>query len=257
LDVGREVVVTGYELGAGSWGGWAELIRVPAEWVVPLPAGLTLRESMILGTAGFTAAQAVEAMRRRGIPPEKGEVAVTGASGGVGTLAVALLAKLGYRVAAVTGKPAAHDLLRRLGAATVLDRADVCDATDRPLLATRWAAAVDTVGGQTLATLVRSTGHRGLVAACGLVGGVELRMTVYPFLLRGVTLAGIDSAHCPMPERLEIWRKLSQEWNLPCLDDLATFVGLEGLEEKIGQILAGQIVGRTVVTLARSAATNG
>ena len=191
---GDEVLVTGHELGAGRWGGFAAYVRVPAEWIVQLPHGLTLRDAMIYGTAGFTAAQCVQAIAARDIGPERGSVVVTGATGGVGSIAVAILAKLGYKVECVTGKAQQHDWLRRLGASTILGRDEVSDDTNRPLLQARWAAAVDTVGGRPLATILRSLDHRGCVAACGLVAGTDLNLTIYPFILRGVTLAGIDSA---------------------------------------------------------------
>src|SRR5436305_9419533 len=174
---GQEVLVTGYDLGAAAWGGYAEYIRVPERWVVPLPSGLTLRQSMIYGTAGFTAAQSVNALLRHGLKPGDGDVVVTGASGGVGSIAVALLAKMGFQVAAVSGKPAAEKFLKGLGAAQVLPRTDVQDASNKPLLATRWAGAVDTVGGGTLATLLRSTRRAGCVTACGLVGGADLNVS--------------------------------------------------------------------------------
>jgi acrylyl-CoA reductase (NADPH) len=244
---GDEVLVTGYDLGAGHWGGFAAYVRVPADWVVPLSSGLSLRDAMIYGTAGFTAAQCVDAIVGRGIRPDRGPVVVTGSTGGVGSIAVAILAKLGYEVAAVTGKSEQHDFLRRIGAKTILSRDDVPDATDRSLLPARWAAAVDTVGGQPLATILRSIDHRGCVAACGLVAGTDLALTVYPFILRGVTLAGIDSAKCPRPERLEIWQKLSGPWDVDQLDDLAHEVTLRELPARVQQILAGQIVGRTIV----------
>ena len=244
---GDEVLVTGYELGAGHWGGYAAYVRVPAEWVVRLPAGLSLREAMIYGTAGFTAAQCVTAIVEHGIEPKRGPVVVTGATGGVGCLAVAILAKLGYDVAAVTGKRDQHDWLRRLGASTMLGREEVVDDSDRPLLGSRWAAAVDTVGGKPLATILRSMQHRGCVAACGLVAGADLQLTVYPFILRGVTLAGIDSAKCPRPQRLEMWKKLAGPWRVDRLHELANEVTLDELPNEIEKILAGQIVGRTVV----------
>jgi acrylyl-CoA reductase (NADPH) len=245
---GDEVLVTGYELGSGHWGGYAGLVRVPAEWTVPLPTGLTRRDTMIYGTAGFTAAQCVAAIIARGIEPGRGPVVVTGSTGGVGSIAVAILAKLGYEVEAVTGKQAQHDWLRKLGAHAILDRTDVSDDSDRPLLRSRWAAAVDTVGGKPLATILRSTQHRGCVAACGLVAGTDLPLTIYPFILRGVTLAGIDSANCPRPERLEIWRKLAGPWHIDQLDSLADEITLDELPDRTQKILAGQIVGRTVVT---------
>ncbi len=244
---GDEVLVTGYELGAGHWGGFAAFVRVPAEWVVRLPAGLPLRDAMIYGTAGFTAAQCVTAIVDRGIGPDRGPVIVTGATGGVGCLSLAILAKLGYEVAAVTGKPEQHEWLRRLGAHIILRRDEVSDDTDRPLLSARWAAAVDTVGGRPLATIVRSVDHRGCVAACGLVAGAELEFTVYPFILRGVTLAGIDSAQCPRPERLAMWQKLAGAWRVDQLDEIAAEITLDDLPDGVQKILAGQIVGRTLV----------
>ncbi len=242
-----QVIVTGYELGAGHWGGYAEFVRVPAEWVVPLPKGLTLRETMIYGTAGFTAAQCVEAIVARGIGPKHGPVVVTGSTGGVGSIAVAILAKLGYEVQAVTGKREHHDWLRKLGARTILDRDDVLDESDRPLLASRWASAVDTVGGRPLATILRSLEHRGCVAVCGLVAGTDLPLSIYPFILRGVTLAGIDSAKCPRPERLDMWQKLAGPWRIAQLNDIAGEVTLDELPDRVRKILAGQIVGRTIV----------
>jgi putative YhdH/YhfP family quinone oxidoreductase len=247
LHAGQEVIVTGYELGAGQWGGWAEYIRVPAQWVVPLPAGLSLREAMILGTAGFTAAQCVDAVLRNGVRPEHGPMVVTGASGGVGCLAIKLLAQLGFKVAAVTGKPEVASRLMDWGATEVLDRSDVLDTTEKPLLSARWAGAVDTVGGAVLGTLLRQTMPYGVVAACGLVGGTELRLTVYPFILRGVILAGIASAMLPYDRRLEIWNKLAGPWRIAGLEELAQTVRLNELEGVIERMLQGQVVGRVVV----------
>jgi putative YhdH/YhfP family quinone oxidoreductase len=244
---GDEVLVTGYDLGAGRWGGYCAFVRVPAEWIVRLPPGISVREAMIYGTAGFTAAQCVSAIVDRGIEPDRGPVVVTGSTGGVGCIAVAILAKLGYTVAAVTGKPEHHDFLKRLGAKTILGRDDVVDTSDRPLLNARWAAAVDTVGGIPLASVVRSIDHRGCVAACGLVAGTDLDLTVYPFILRGVTLAGIDSAKCPRPDRLEIWNKLAGPWKVAQLNEVADEVTFAELPDRIERILAGGIVGRTLV----------
>lgn len=244
---GDEVLVTGYELGAGHWGGFAAYVRVPNEWIVRLPADLPLRDAMIYGTAGFTAAQCVTAIVEHGIDPERGPVVVTGATGGVGSLAVAILAKLGYDVAAVTGKREQHDWLRRLGARMILGRDELVDTSDRPLLSARWAAAVDTVGGRPLATLLRSIDHRGCVAACGLVAGAELALTVYPFILRGVTLAGIDSAEVPQADRQRLWDKLAADWRPDSLESLAHEVTLAGLPEQIEKILAGQVRGRVLV----------
>ncbi|BBO36569.1 YhdH/YhfP family quinone oxidoreductase [Lacipirellula parvula] len=244
---GDPVLVTGYDLGSAAWGGYSAFIRVPAAWVVRLPAELTAEEAMTYGTAGFTAAQCVERIVNHGITPADGEIVVTGATGGVGSLAVALLAKLGYTIAAVTGKPEQTPLLRELGATSILARDEVADATDRPLLKGRWAAAVDTVGGKVLATLLRSTAYRGCVTACGLVAGDQLPLTVYPFLLRGVTLYGIDSAKCPRTPRLEIWRRLATEWKLEHLERLRREITLSQVPAAVEEMLAGQTHGRTLV----------
>ena len=246
---GDQVIVTGFEFGSGRWGGYGELTRVPADWVVPLPSGLTAREAMVHGTAGFTAAQCVQAIQHEGITPVDGPIVVTGASGGVGSLAVALLAKLGYHVAAVSGKPAAHDMLKRLGAAEILSRDAVDDANDKALLAARWAGAVDTVGGNTLATLLRTTNIGGCVTACGLVGGTDLKLTVYPFILRGVRLIGIDSAWIPKPRRAEIWAKLAGPWKLPGLDAITHELQLPDVAGAAQEMLAGRALGRSVVGL--------
>lgn len=247
------VLVTGFDMGANRWGGWAEYVRVPHTWVVPLPAGLTLRESMILGTAGFTAGLCVDALQKHDVLPGSGDVVVTGASGGVGTFAVALLAKLGYHVTAITGKTGSHEYLKGLGAEHVLGREQVDDRSGKPLLSGRWAGAVDTVGSHLLGTILRATRHGGCVAACGLAAGHDLPVTVYPFILRGVTLAGIDAAWGPIPLRHEIWRRLAGPWKLDCLAQLARFVGLQDLPPYITAILAGQITGRVVVTIGPEA----
>lgn len=246
---GDAVVITGNELGAGRWGGWASFVRVPTAWVVPLPAGLSLQESMILGTAGFTAAQCVQAIATNGVKPGDGEVVVTGATGGVGCLAVKLLARLGYSVVAVTGKSQLEPRLRSWGAQRIISREEVSDDSTRPMLSAKWAAAVDVVGGQTLATIVRQTKPYGVVAACGLVGGSDLNLTVHPFILRGVMLAGIGSAMLPLARREEIWRKLGGEWRLEGLEELATTIRLAEIEPYVQRILAGEIVGRTVIQI--------
>jgi acrylyl-CoA reductase (NADPH) len=246
---GDAVVITGNELGAGQWGGWAEYVRVPADWIVPLPEGLSLKESMVLGTAGFTAAQCVHAIVHNGVKPETGEILVTGATGGVGCIAVRLLAGLGYAVVAVTGKPHLETRLRQWGAARIIGREDAIDRSEKPLLSAYWAGAVDTVGGATLATIIRETKPYGVVSACGLVGGTDLDLTVHPFILRGVTLAGIGSALLPHEQRVEIWRKLSSEWKLDGLEELTTTIGLADAEPYVQRILKGAIVGRTVVKL--------
>ncbi len=249
LKVGDPVIITGHELGADRWGGWAEFVRVPAEWGVPLPEGLALEESMILGTAGFTAAQCVFALQHQDIHPDCGEILVTGATGGVGSIAVMILSQLGYRVAAVTGKADQHDWLKSIGAARIISRNDAIDDSPRPLLSGEFAGGVDTVGGATLGTLLRSLKHRGCVAACGLVGGSDLPVTVYPFILRGVTLAGIDSAWCPEERRREIWRLLAGDWKPQQLSELSTYVELDQLNDSVQQILQGKVQGRVVVRL--------
>jgi acrylyl-CoA reductase (NADPH) len=213
------------------------------------PEGLSLKETMILGTAGFTAAQCVHAIVVNGVVPGDGEIVVTGATGGVGCLAVKLLAKLGYAVVAVTGKPQLENRLRVWGAARIIGREDAINSSDKPLLSSFWAGAVDTVGGTTLATIIRETKPYGVVSACGLVGGTDLKLTVHPFILRGVTLAGISSSTLPLDRRTEIWRKLSQEWRLDGLDELATTIGLGDAEQYVQRILKGEIVGRTVVQI--------
>ena len=249
FSVGQKVLVTSYELGSGRWGGWAEYVRVPAEWVIPLPNGLITKEAMTYGTAGFTAAQCVLALQDHEITPASGEVIVTGATGGVGVFAVQFLAHLGYAVTAVTGKSDRRDWLKSLGAANVIDRSEVNDASGKPLLPARWAGAVDTVGGNTLGTLLRSLDRSGCAAACGLVGGTLLPVSVYPFILRGVTLAGIDSGYCPMPRRQTIWNHLAGDWKLNNLDDLAGEVPLKDLDPQIQSMLQDQHAARTVVVL--------
>ena len=244
---GDEVLVTGYELGAERWGGWAEYVRVPAEWVLPRPAGLSLEETMILGTAGLTAGLSVRALRQHDVMPESGEVVVTGATGGVGTMAVRLLAKLGYSIVAVSGKQDKEAWLRQQGATRVLRREEMCDESNEPLLPARWAGAVDTVGGTMLATLLRSMRNRGCVTSCGSVGGAEVPMSGCPFVSRGVTLAGIDSVWCSKPRREEIWNRLSGEWKLDDLTSIRTVIGLEEVGDYVPKILAGQITGRVVV----------
>ena len=245
--VGESVLVTGYDLGSGSWGGYSGKIRVPAEWIVPLPEGLTTTAAVTYGTAGFTAAQSVGALLRCEVTPDAGPVLVTGASGGVGVFAVAILGKLGFEVVAMSGKPAVAETLKKLGASRVIGRGDL-PTDDRPLLKSTWAGAVDTVGGSTLAKILRSTRYRGCVAACGLVGGADLPLSVYPFILRGVTLAGIDSAKCPREPRLEVWRNLAGPWAVELPDDLITETTLDDLPERVAEMLAGNTFGRTLVS---------
>ncbi|WP_417734659.1 YhdH/YhfP family quinone oxidoreductase [Rosistilla oblonga] len=246
---GQTVIVTGHELGTSHHGGWSQQIRVPASWIVPLPQDLTPREAIILGTAGFTAAQCVQSLQHHGVEPDSGKVVVTGASGGVASIAIQILSRLGYDVVAVSGKPDQHSRLKRWGAAEVIDRNAFIDESKRPLLSARYAGAVDTVGGTTLETLLRTTAYRGCIAACGLAGGHELQTTVYPFLLRGITLAGIDSAMCPMPQRLEIWNRLASDWKPAGLEDLANEISLDDLPAAVDSMLAGKHSGRSIVPM--------
>jgi putative YhdH/YhfP family quinone oxidoreductase len=248
---GDQVLVTSYELGVERWGGWSQYVRVPAEWVLPLPPPLSMTESMTLGTAGLTAGLCVHALQRHDVMPEKGQVLVTGATGGVGSLAVMLLAKIGYTVAAVSGKSDRADWLRKLGASEVVGRDHVLDDSPRPLLKARWAGVVDTVGGSMLASLLREVKNEGCVAACGVVAGDRLDTSVYPFILRGVTLRGIDSAWCPRPHRQAVWNLLAGDWRLDSLDSIREIIGLDDLADKVDEILAGGNVGRTVVDVQR------
>lgn len=248
-NTGDEVLVTGYDLGQGRWGGWSQCISVPSDWIVPKPQKLTLRETMIFGTAGFTAAQSLLALRRNDVLPECGEVVVTGATGGVGSLSVRILAKLGYEVVAVTGKPEHQEGLLAAGASRVISRQEIIDDSTRPLLSSRWAGAIDTVGGSVLTSLLRSTKYGGCVTACGLVAGANLDMTVYPFLLRGVSLCGIASADCPYEKRLQVWELLSNTWKPEPIDEMLSVVTLDELPSKVEDILGGRIAGRTIVDL--------
>jgi putative YhdH/YhfP family quinone oxidoreductase len=246
---GCPVLVSSGPVGADRWGAWADYVRVPADLVIPVPPELSLRESMICGTAAFTAALCVEALQQHGIEPAAGEVVVTGATGGVGCFAVRLLSQLGYSAVAVTGKRAQHGRLLSWGARRVLAREEVDRDHGKPLLSARWAGAVDTVGGWMLASLVRETRVRGCVAACGVVAGADLPLTVYPFILRGVTLAGIDASTHPAPLRSAVWQKLAGPWRIRDLESLATTVRLQDLDAAVARILRGEIVGRVVVDL--------
>lgn len=247
--VGDEVLVTGYDLGMNTAGGFGQYIRVPGHWVVRLPEGLTVKESMGYGTAGFTAALSVHYLVEAGVMLDQGEVVVTGATGGVGSLAVAMLAKEGFSVVAVTGKASEVDFLKGIGASEVIDRSEVDDDSGRPILSGRWAGGVDTVGGNMLATLLKMTNYGGAVTCCGLVASPELNTSVFPFILRGVKLIGIDSVLCPMDLRLKIWDKIAGDWKVDVLEDVMVDCGLEDLDGQIDRILAGQMRGRVVVDL--------
>ncbi len=244
---GDKVIVTSYDLGMNTPGGFGQYIRVPADWVVPLPEGLTMEESMVLGTAGFTAAMSVERLVP-GLAPDQGPVLVTGATGGVGSLACAILAKLGYEVAAVSGKPD-DGFLKSLGVKEVIGRQTFLENTGPPVLKPRWAGVVDTVGGDILATAIKSTQENGNVTCCGLVASPKLPITVFPFILRGVSLFGIDSQHCPMPLRQDLWDCLAKDWKPDMPEAMITKISLSNLDESIEKILKGQVKGRTLVDL--------
>jgi len=230
-------------------GGFGQYIRVPADWVVPLPRGLSLRESMVYGTAGFTAALSVHRLLAEGLTPEGGEVLVSGATGGVGSIAVSILARSGFRVVAVNGLVDEKDYLLEIGAGEVISIEEATDSSGKPLLKTRWAGAVDTVGGEILATSVKSVQPWGRVTSCGNIASHELPLNVYPFILRGVSLVGIDSQNCPMPLRREIWQRISGEWKIPWLDKITSEATLAGLNERVDLVLQRKNRGRTVVRL--------
>jgi acrylyl-CoA reductase (NADPH) len=244
---GDRVVLTGWRVGELTWGGYAQKARVNGDWLVPLPKGLTAKRAMALGTAGFTAMLAIMALETHGIGPNRGEVLVTGAAGGVGSVAVAVLAQLGYKVAASTGRAETHDYLRELGATTILDRAELAEVSKRPLERERWAGCVDSVGGTTLAHVLAETAYRGAVASVGLAGGNTLQTTVLPFLLRGVNLLGIDSVMCPRPQRKEAWGRLVRDLPMDKLDAMIREAGLAELLPLSQDILDGKIRGRLVV----------
>jgi alcohol dehydrogenase len=242
---GDAVIVIGFDLGMGTAGGFGERIRVPAGWVVPCPKGLTLRSAMALGTAGFTAAECVDKLERMGgLAPAQGPVLVTGATGGVGSVAVMLLAQLGYDVVAVTGKADRADWLKGLGAGEVITREALAQGASKPLLAERFAGAVDTVGGELLFNAVKSLRYGGSLAACGLVASPAIPATVLPFILRHVNLLGIDSVQWPLEEKTRLWGRLAQEWALPELETLVETLTLETVSDALDRILAGQMVGR-------------
>lgn len=246
---GDEVIVIGFDLGMNTPGGYGQRIRVPAGWVVPRPAGLSLHESMVLGTAGFTAALAVHKLEQVGMTPAAGPVLVTGASGGVGSVAVRLLGHLGYEVVAVTGKPEQEAFLRSLGAARIMSREEARAGSDRPLLKESWGGVVDTVGGEILFNAVKSLNYGCSLAACGLVDSPQIPATVLPFILRHVNLLGIDSVQLPIAQKAQIWNKLAGPWYLAGLDRLEERLTLETLSDAIDRIMAGRMVGRGVVHL--------
>ena len=246
---GDQVIATGFDLGMNTSGGYGQYVRIPAVWALHCPQHLSLRESMIYGTAGFTAALSVNKLVSHPVLPEQGKILISGATGGVGSIAVSIMAKLGYSITAVSGKPKASDFLTRLGAAEIISRRQAADSSGKPLLKEKWAGAIDTVGGEILATTIKSTAYGGLVTCCGNVASPELPLSVYPFILRGVSLLGIDSAKCPIHIRQKTWQKLAGAWKIENLDSLATECRLPELSGIIEKMLQGRQTGRVIVNL--------
>lgn len=246
---GDEVIVTGFDLGMNTSGGFGQLIRIPAEWLVKCPQSLSLKESMIIGTAGFTAALCIEKLMKNGVSPDAGEILVTGASGGVGIVAVALLKKLGFTVVASTGKSEQHDLLTAIGAEKIIDRGELSEESSRPMLKEQWAGAVDVVGGVTLANILKTLRYGGSVACCGLVGSPTFPATVFPFILRGINLLGVDSVMLPQTTKQQMWNKLATDWRLDNLSQMSHEIGFDSLQSSLEKVLSGQGVGRTVLNL--------
>jgi len=250
VAAGDPVLVTGYGIGERHWGGLAQCARLDPAWIVPLPGSLGARRAMAIGTAGFTAMLCVLALEDHAIAPGDGPVLVTGAAGGVGSVAVALLGALGHEVIASTGRPAEADYLRDLGAAEIVDRAELFEP-GKALAKERWAAAIDTVGGQTLASVCAATRYGGTVAACGNAGGMQVPVTVAPFILRAVKLIGVDSVQCPRPRRLEAWRRLGEQLDPARLDAITEEIGLSEVLNTAPRLLAGEVRGRLVVDVSR------
>ncbi len=247
---GDRVVLNGWGVGETHWGGLAQVARLRGDWLVPLPDALTPRQAMAIGTAGYTAMLCVLALERHGVTPDKGEVVVTGAAGGVGSAALALLSGLGYTAVAVSGRREEDAYLRGLGAAEVLDRV-AFSQPGKPLAKERWAGAIDAVGSHTLANVCAAMKYRGVVAACGLAQGMDLPATVAPFILRGVTLVGVDSVMCPRPERLDAWARLARDLDPAKLDAMTEEVGLTEAVAAADRLMSGQVRGRLVVDVGR------
>lgn len=249
-QAGDPVLLNGWGVGETHWGGLAQKARLKGDWLVPLPAQFTPRQAMAIGTAGYTAMLCVLALEHHRVTPEQGEILVTGAAGGVGSVAVALLARLGYTVVGVSGRPEEFDYIKSLGASEVLDRAEFA-SPGKPLARERWAGAVDVVGSHTLANVCASTRYRGVVTACGLAGGMDLPATVAPFILRGVTLVGIDSVMCPRPDRLIAWQRLARDLDPAKLEQMTREIGLEEVVPTAEQLMQGKVRGRVVVDVNR------
>ncbi len=246
---GDAVVLNGFGVGEGHWGGLAEYARVKGDWLIPLPEGISPARAMALGTAGYTAMLCVMALQREGVTPDKGEIIVTGAGGGVGGTAILILAHLGYDVAASTGRPEEADYLKGLGAKTIIDRKEL-SSPGRPLQTARWAGAVDSVGSHTLANVCASMKDNGVVTACGLAQGLDLRTTVAPFILRGVTLVGINSVYRPLADRVEAWGRLAHEIDFGKLDSMTRTISLPQAIDAAGDLLDGKVRGRLVVAVS-------
>jgi acrylyl-CoA reductase (NADPH) len=244
--VGDKVVLNGWGVGENHWGGLAQKARLKGEWLVPLPEAFSPQQAMAIGTAGYTAMLCVMALERHGVTPEKGEILVTGAAGGVGSVAVAILSKLGYTVVGVTGRPEERDFLMGLGASDIMERS-AFSAPGKPLGRERWAGAVDVVGSHTLANVCATTRYGGVVTACGLAGGMDLPASVAPFILRGVTLAGVDSVMAPRELRLQAWQRLTTDLDLAKLGQIAKEIGLNDVVDTASQLLDGQVRGRVIV----------
>ncbi len=249
---GDQVIVTSYDLGMNTAGGFGQYIRVPAAWVVKLPDNFSLKESMAYGSAGLTAGFCIFKLQEHGITTDKGEILVTGATGGVGSFAVAMLAEIGYQVVAVTGKMKEKQFLIDLGAKEIISRNEATDTSGKPLLKGRWAGVVDSVGGEILSTAIKSTKPYGVVTCCGNVASPDLQINVYPFILRGIALFGIDSQNCPMTIRQRTWDKLAKDWKLENLDQIASVSSLEELDVEIERILRGGQKGRVIVDLVNN-----
>ncbi len=247
---GDEVIVTSYDLGMNTAGGFGQYIRVPSDWVVPRPKGMTLKEAMCYGTAGFTAALSVYQLTTHGIKPEHGDILVSGATGGVGGIAVAILAKIGYSVVAVNGVVDESDYLQTIGARRIITIDEATDTSGRPLLKSLYAGSIDTVGGDILATTLKSVHAQGVVTSCGNVASPDLPITVFPFILRGVTLVGIDSQNCPMVHRLKTWQLLGGDWKIPSMEKVVQEIALEDLDQQIDRMLQRKHKGRAIVNMA-------
>ena len=249
FNKGDQVIVTGYDLGMNTWGGFSQYIRVPSQWVIKLPNNLSLKESMIYGTAGFTAALSVHKLLGAGIKPEDGGILVTGATGGVGSLALSILSKLNYKVSALSGKNDKKELLMSLGAFEVMDRKELETESTRPLLKSRWAGVIDNVGGPILSSAIKSTHYNGVVTSCGNIASAELKTSIYPFILRAVSLVGIDSVNCDRTTRMEIWDLLANEWKIDFKASQYKEIPLSQVSATLDAILENSNSGRNIINL--------